>query len=159
MPPALDNAKYFALDQQEQSTLSKLSGKHYYAGVMNNTGLEAEVAYTAGSASPGYFFYWYNSVDPQTQEKIEEATRSTIKWLQSESGTEAVEPTFQDLVDYSPFHFSPPTSDIADGWYGKMKGLQSHRNTWYIGSLFVVGSTQIWNNTRNILEIIDAAWS
>ncbi|KOS43007.1 hypothetical protein ACN38_g6089 [Penicillium nordicum] len=179
MPPILDNAKYFSLDQQEQSILSKLSGKHYYAGVVNNTGLEAGVAYTnvgqntpyqvaslpgvveiAGSTSPGYFFYWYNSVDPQTQEEIEEATLSTIKWLQSESGIEAVEPTFQDFVDYSPFHLSPPTSDIADGWYGKMKGLQGHRNTWYISSLFVVSSTQIWNNTRNILpEIIDAARS
>ncbi|KAL4813476.1 hypothetical protein BDW67DRAFT_187583 [Aspergillus spinulosporus] len=179
MPPVLDNVKYCFLDQQEYSILSKLSGKHYYAGVVNNTALEAGIAYTnvgqntpyhvaslpgvveiAASASPGYFFYWYNSVDPQTQEEIEEATRSTIKWLQSESGTEAVEPTFQDFVDFSPFHLSPSTSDIADGWYCKMKGLQGHRNTWYISSLFVVGSTQIWNNTRNILpEVIDAARS
>lgn len=177
MPPVLDNTQYFGLDQQEHSILSKLSGKHYYAGVVNNTGLEAGVAYTnvgkntpyhvaslpgvveiAGAASPGYFFYWYNSVDPQTQEQIEQATRSTIQWLQQETGAEPAEPTFQDFADYSPFHLSPPTSDIADGWYGKMKGLQGHRNTWYISSLFVVGSTQIWNNTRNMLpEIIDAA--
>lgn len=166
MPPVLDNTKYFGLDQQEQSILGKLSGKHYYAGVVNNTGLDAGVAYTnvgqntpyhvaslpgvveiAGAASPGYFFYWYNSVDPQTQEEIEAATRSTI-----------VEPAFQDFVDFSPFHLSPPTSEIADGWYGKMKGLQGHRNTWYISSLFVVGSTQIRNNTRNMLpDIISAA--
>ncbi|KAJ5158414.1 uncharacterized protein N7500_008065 [Penicillium coprophilum] len=179
MPPVLDNTKYFGLDQKEYSILSKLSGKHYYAGVMNNTGLEAGVAYTnvgentpyhvaglpgvveiAGAATPGYFFYWYNSVDPQTQEEIEEVTRNTIKWLQSESGIEPVEPTFQDFADYSPFHLSPPTRDIANGWYGKMKGLQGHRNTWYISSLFVAGSTQIWTNTHNILpDIIHAAQS
>ncbi len=177
MLPVLDNTKYFGLDQQERSILGKLSGKHYYAGVVNNTGLEAGVSYTnvgqntpyhvaslpgvveiAGAPSPGYFFYWYNSVDPQTQEEIEAATRSTIKWLQRESGTEAVEPAFQDFVDFSPFRLSPPTSEIADGWYGKMKGLQGHRNTWYISSLFVVGSTQIWNNTCNMLpDIIGAA--
>lgn len=69
-----------------------------------------------------------------------------------------MEPAFQYFVDYSPFHLSPPTSAIADSWYGKMKGLQGHRNTWYISSLFVVGSTQIWNNTRNMLpDIIVAA--
>ncbi|KAJ5609192.1 hypothetical protein N7528_009759 [Penicillium herquei] len=148
MPPVLDNTKYFGLDQQEQSILSKLSGKHFYAGVVNNTGLETGYAYTnvgkntlynvpdvpgvveiAAATTPGYFFYWYNSVDPQSQGDIEQATRNTIKWLQSETGVEAVVPTFQDFADFSPFHLSPPTYDIADGWYGKMKDLQGHRNT------------------------------
>ncbi|KAL4802426.1 hypothetical protein BDV18DRAFT_166832 [Aspergillus unguis] len=177
MPPVLDNTKYFGLDHQEHDILSKLSGKHYYAGVVNNTGLEAGVAYTnvganrplhvasipgvveiAGTGSPGYFFYWYNSVKPQTQEEIEDATRSTIKWLQKQANGTATEPTFQDFQDYSPFHLSPPVEDIADGWYSKMKELQGHRNTWYISALFVVGSTQLWNNTANMLpDIIDAA--
>ncbi|KAJ5723427.1 hypothetical protein N7488_001462 [Penicillium malachiteum] len=179
MLPVLENTKYFALDQQEQSILSKLSGKHFYAGVVNNTGLETGYAYTnvgkntlynapdvpgvveiAAATTPGYFFYWYNSVDPQSQGDIEQATRDIIKWLQSETGVEAIEPTFQDFVDFSPFHLSPPTYDIADDWYGKMKDLQGHRNTWYISALFVVGSTHIWNNTRNMLpEIIEAARS
>ncbi|KAJ6134472.1 hypothetical protein N7523_000794 [Penicillium sp. IBT 18751x] len=177
MPPVLDNTKYFGLDQQEQAILSKLSGKFYYGGVVNNTGLEEGVAYTnvgvdrpyqvaslpgvveiAPSASPGYYFYWYNTVQAQTQAEIESTTRITIKWLQTQNNVKAIEPEFVDFQDYSPFHLTPPIKDIAGGWYGKMKGLQGHRNTWYISSLFVVGSTQVWNNTHNILpDIINAA--
>ena len=179
MPPVLDNTKYFGLDQQEQAILSNLSGKFYYGGVVNNTGLEAGIAYTnagaatpyhvaslpgvveiAPSASPGYSFYWYNTVQAQTQAEIESAARSTIKWLQTQSNVKALEPKFVDFQDFSPFHLSPPTKDIAGGWYGKMKGLQGHRNTWYISSLFVVGSTQVWNSTHNMLpDIINAAQS
>jgi hypothetical protein len=179
MPPVLDNIKYFGLDQQEQAILSKLSGKHYYGGVVNNTGLEEGVAYTnvgvdrpyhvaslpgmveiASSASPGYFFYWYNTVRAQTRAEIEGAARSTIKWLQTQANAKALEPKFVDFQDYSPFHLSPPTKDIAAGWYDKMKGLQGHRNTWYISSLFVVGSTQVWNSTHTMLpDIITAAQS
>lgn len=179
MPPILDNTKYFGLDQQEHAILSKLSGKNYYGGVMNNTGLEEGIAYTnagadtqyhvaslpsvveiAPSNSSGYFFYWYNSVEVKTQAEVEDATRSTIKWLQIENNFTALEPNFVDYQDFSPFHLSPPTEDIADGWYGKMKDLQGHRNTWYISSLFVVGSTQVWNSTHNMLpDIISAAQS
>ncbi|GIJ90407.1 hypothetical protein Asppvi_009361 [Aspergillus pseudoviridinutans] len=179
MPPVLDNVKYFGLDQQEQAILSKLSGKHYYGGVVNNTGLKEGIAYTnvgvdrpyhvaslpgvveiAPSASPGYLFYWYNTNQAQTQAEIEGAARSTIKWLQTQTNAQALEPKFVDFQDYSPFHLSPPTKDIANGWYTKMKGLQGHRNTWYISSLFVVGSTQVWNSTHTLLpDIINAAKS
>ncbi|KAF4965332.1 hypothetical protein FSARC_6847 [Fusarium sarcochroum] len=179
MPPVLDNTKYFGLDQKEYAILSKLSGKHYYGGVVKNTGLEEGVAYTnvgadrpyhvaslpgvveiAPSAYPGYHFYWYNTIRAQTQAQIEGAARSTIKWLQTQNKVKALEPKFVDFQDYSPFHLSPSTEDIADGWYGKMKDLQGHRNTWYISALFVVGSTQVWNNTHNILpDIVSAAES
>ncbi|KAK7991381.1 hypothetical protein PG996_013568 [Apiospora saccharicola] len=178
MPPVLDNMKYFGLDQQEQPVISKLSGKHYYGGVVNNTGLADGIAYTnaaqdrpfhvpglpevveiAPSSHPGYQFYWYNSEEPKSRAEVESAAKSTIQWLQTQDkGNKKSEPQFLDFKDYSPFHLTPPTKDIADGWYGKMKGLQGHRNTWYISALFVVGSTQIWNNTHNMLpDIIKAA--
>ncbi|EFX04929.1 amine oxidase flavin-containing superfamily [Grosmannia clavigera kw1407] len=177
MPPILDNTQYFDLDKTEMSILSNLSGKHYYGGVVNNTGLDDSIAYTnagvdtlynvanvpgivevAASAFAGYHFYWYNSIEATTQDTVEEAARSTIKWLQTQTDASDVEPTFLDYQDFSPFHLAPPTEDIANGWYGKMKGLQGYRNTWYISSLFVVGATQIWNNTLNILpDIIQAA--
>lgn len=179
MPPVLDNTKYLGLDKQEHAILSKLSGKNYYGGVVNNTGLKEGIAYTnagvdtqyhvaslpgvveiAPSSSSDYFFYWYNTVEAKTQAEVEDATRSTIKWLQTENDFTALEPNFVGYQDFSPFHLSPPTEDIADGWYGKMKDLQGHRNTWYISSLFVVGSTQVWNSTHNMLpDIISAAQS
>ncbi|KAF5549513.1 amine oxidase [Fusarium mexicanum] len=179
MPPVLDNTRYFGLDQKEYAILSKLSGKRYYGGVVKNTGLEEGVAYTnagahrpyhvaslpgvveiAPSAYPGYNFYWYNTINAQTRAQIEGAARSTIKWLQTQNKLKALEPDFVDFQDFSPFHLSPPTQDIADGWYGKMRDLQGHRNTWYISALFVVGSTQVWNNTQKILpDIVEAAQS
>ncbi|KAL4865182.1 hypothetical protein BDV12DRAFT_211185 [Aspergillus spectabilis] len=178
MPPVLENTKYFGLDQHEYDILSKLSGKHYYGGVVNNTGFEVNVAYTnAGinrpyhvphlpgvvefspSATAGYHFYWYNSVEGQTQAEVESTVRSTIKWLQVQNNvTQASEPNFLDYADYYPFHLTPSAHDIVDGWYGSMAELQGHRNTWYISSLFVIGSTQVWNSTHNILpDIINAA--
>lgn len=179
MPPVLNNTQYFNLDQQEEAILSKLSGRHFYGGVVNNTGLEDGVAHTnvgmdtpynvpslpgvvefASTHSPGYHFYWYNTVQPKTQAEIEDTARNTIKWLQTQSNSTAVEPSFVDFHDFSQFHLSPPIEDIADGWYGKMKGLQGYRSTWYISSLFVVGATQVWNNTHNLVpDIINAAQS
>ncbi|KAL8722730.1 MAG: hypothetical protein Q9225_000842 [Loekoesia sp. 1 TL-2023] len=172
-PYTPDQTNTFGLDSKEQSILSKISGKYYYGGVVNNTNLEAGVTYTnagantpyhaaslpgvveiAPSASPGYFFYWYNTVSPLTRTQIESSTRSTIKFLQSQIEATASEPNFVDFQDFSPFHLGPGNSDIANGWYTKMKGLQGYRNTWYISSMFVVGSTQVWNNTANILPSI-----
>ncbi|KAL5342474.1 putative FAD dependent oxidoreductase [Aspergillus crustosus] len=178
MPPVLDNANPLGLDRREYDILSRLEGKHYYGGVVNNTGLEPNVAYTnAGvdrpyhvphlpgvnelspSATPGYHFYWYNSVEAQSQEEVERTVRRTIQWLQTQSNiTDAPEPNFLDYEDYYPYRPVPSAEDIADGWYGNMAGLQGHRNTWYISSIFVAGSTQVWNSTLNLLpEIIGAA--
>lgn len=173
MPPTLDNMIPFGLDQQEYEILSLISGKHYYGGVVNNTGLEDHVAYTnVGEATPfhvaalpgvveiapsaylGYQFYWYNSETAQTQDQVEAATRSTIRWLQTQSNGTELEPNFLDYSDFSPFHLSPPSHDIENGWYSKMDGLQGYRNTWYIGALYVVGSTQVWNSTHTLLSKI-----
>ena len=177
-PYTPDQTNTFGLDSKEQGILSKISGKYFYGGVVNNTNLQAGVAYTnagantsfhaaslpgvveiAPSVSPGYYFYWYNTVSPLTRPQIESATRSTIKFLQSQiAATTASEPNFVDFQDFSPFHLGPGNSDIADGWYTKMKGLQGYRNTWYISSMFVVAATQVWNNTANMLpSIIGAA--
>ncbi|PWY94531.1 putative FAD dependent oxidoreductase [Aspergillus sclerotioniger CBS 115572] len=177
MPPVLDNTKSFNLDTTENSILGKLSGKYYYGGVVNNTGLEEGIAYTnvgvdrpynaaslpgvveiAPSAYSGYQFYWYNTEVATTQEEVQAAAKSTIQWLQTQNNVTTSEPNFLDYQDFSPFHLSPPNEDVEDGWYTKMKGLQGHRNTWYISSLFVVGSTQVWNSTNILLpDIISAA--
>ncbi|KAF2151290.1 putative FAD dependent oxidoreductase [Myriangium duriaei CBS 260.36] len=176
MPPVLDNTKYLGLDQQEQAILSKLDGHFYYGGVVNNTGLKDSDAYiNQGASTPfhvaplpsvvqffpssssGYHYYWYNALQAKTRAEIESTARDNIKWLQTQGNATAREPNFVDFVDFSPFHLQPPKQDIADGWYGKMKGLQGHRNTWYISSLFVVGSSQLWNDTKNMLPDIIAA--
>ncbi|ERF73748.1 hypothetical protein EPUS_01002 [Endocarpon pusillum Z07020] len=176
-PYTPDRINAFGLDSREQSILSKISGKYYYGGVVNNTNLEAGVSYLnagantpyntasvpgvvrfAPSASPGYYFYWYNTVSPLTRTQIESLTRSTIGFLESQINATASEPTFVAFKDFSPFHLAPSNTDIANGWYTQMKGLQGYRNTWYISAMFVVGSTQVWNNTANILpSIIEAA--
>lgn len=179
MPPVPENTGHLGLDGREADVLARISGKYFYGGVVNNTGLHPGVAYTnAGSdtryhvarlpgvvavcptAFPGYQFYWYNTVEAKTRAEVEGHARDTIKWLQAEDGAEDLEPRFLDYQGYSPFRLSPPVEDIADGWYSRMDGLQGYRNTWYISALFVVGSTQIWNNTLNMLpDIISAAKS
>lgn len=177
MPPVLKNTQQFDLDSQERNVLGQVVGKYYYGGVINNTGLvdgnvyinigtntPYQVARLPGvvqftpSSSPGYHFYWYNTLVAQTQAQVESATRTTIKWLQTQiNGAPALEPTFVDYEDFSPFHLGAAKSDIANGFYHKMHNLQGHKNTWYIGSLFVVGTSQVWNNTMNILPNIVAA--
>ncbi|KAG9764091.1 hypothetical protein KCU73_g1115, partial [Aureobasidium melanogenum] len=178
MPPLLNSTKQFDLDAQEQNILAQINGKYYYGGVVNNTGLKngngyinigADTPYHVASlpgvvqftpsSAPGYFFYWYNTLQAQTRSQVESATLDTIKWLQNQiNETSAVEPNFVDFQDFSPFHLEASKSDIANGFYRKMNGLQGHKNTWYIGSLFVVGTSQVWNNTKNMLpEILAAA--
>ncbi|EER28082.1 hypothetical protein D8B26_006743 [Coccidioides posadasii str. Silveira] len=179
MPQILDNMKYFGLDQREGRILSQIRGSPYYGGVINNTGLSTDYNYHNVGANTSYhvpalpnvpvitpthvdglFYYWYNPGEPATRDKVQKAMTTTIKTLQrATNGTTTAEPEFLDFSDFSPLRLDVSSQSITGGFYRDMYGLQGYRNTWYIGTLFVVGSSQVWNNTATMLpSIVSAAW-
>ncbi len=179
IPPVLDNMNSFGLDFHEQSTLSKLQGYPYYAGLVSNTGLShANIYQNTGArteyhvpnlpsfsffkptAVTGQFLYWYSALEPKTQAQVESAATAAINKLHTAAGTNTTaKPTFDAFANHTPFHLHVSEQDIKNGFYRDMYALQGYKNTWYIGALFVIGSSQLWNNTANMLPDIIAAAS
>ncbi|KAJ5797810.1 uncharacterized protein N7503_007106 [Penicillium pulvis] len=177
IPPTTKNMKSFGLDTRENRILSKIYGLPYYGGVISNTGLASGTSYknyatnntyniadipSVVSFNPssvdGLLYYWYNSVTPVSQKRIEKEARQAIKMLQKVTGaTTRPEPQFLAFSDFGPFHLAAEVEDIRNGFYRDMYALQGHLNTWYTGTLFVPGSSQVWNNTANMLPDILAA--
>ena len=178
IPPILDNMKSFGLDSREQSILSKLKGYAYYAGLVSNTGLSdnnnyqntgsktqyhvpdyPSFAFFKPTAIKGQFLYWYNALEPKTQTEVESAATTAINNLHALANTStAAKPRFDAFANHTPFHLYVSVQNIANGFYRDMYSLQGYKNTWYIGALFVIGSSQLWNSTANMLpDIITAA--
>ena len=177
IPQTIQNMKTFGLDNRENRVLSQIYGLPYYGGVVKNTGLASGYSYKNYAAdntyniadipsvvgfnpSPvdGHLYYWYNSVKPVSQKRIEADARKAIKMLQKVTGAATrPEPQFLAFTDFGPFHLAAEVDDIRDGFYRDMYSLQGYRNTWYIGTLFVPGSSQVWNNTAVMLPDILAA--
>ncbi|KAI4166925.1 MAG: hypothetical protein LQ343_007628 [Gyalolechia ehrenbergii] len=176
--PVLDTMKPFGLDSKEQSILSKLRGYPYYAGLVSNTGLSNSSWYTNVAAKTPYnvpnlpdftffkptlvegqFLYWYSALQPTSRAQIESEAVSTINKLHAIAGTKALaKPRFDAFADHTPFHVYVTAEDITNGFYRDLYSLQGYKNTWYISATFARGSSQIWNNTANMLpEIIAAA--
>ncbi|KAL8721829.1 MAG: hypothetical protein Q9225_001584 [Loekoesia sp. 1 TL-2023] len=176
--PLLDTMKPFGLDSKEQNTLSKLKGYPYYTGLVSNTGLSDDSWYTNVAANnqynvpslpdfpffkptpiKGQFLYWYSALQPTLREQIESEATATINKLHAIAGTKALaKPKFDAFANHSPFHIYASAEDIANGFYRDLYALQGYRNTWYIGAMFVLGSSPLWNATANLLpEIIAAA--
>ncbi|KAA8642433.1 hypothetical protein EYZ11_005608 [Aspergillus tanneri] len=177
IPPILENTRHFGLDSHEHSVLSHIYGLPYYGGVVNNTGLTPGFSYKNYAANTSYnlaeipsvvtfnpssvdglFYYWYNAPKPVSQRRIEKDARDAIKTLQriTKSGTQ-LEPQFLAFSDFAPYSLKVSAKSIRNGFYNDMYGLQGHRNTWYTGTLFVTGSSQVWNNTEEMLPEILAA--
>ncbi|KAJ2996854.1 hypothetical protein NUW58_g841 [Xylaria curta] len=176
MPPVLGNMNALDLNPRERGILSQLSGKPYYSGVVQNTGLPDDHVYknrATGTAfhvptlpggillnptrAPGLFYYWFSSETRLSQAEVEGAMRDSIKKLQKlVSSATTAEPEFVAFSDHYPFHLSVSSKSIRNGFYDAMYALQGYRNTWYISSLFVIGSSQLWNNTAAMLPRIAA---
>ncbi|KAJ6442764.1 Beta-cyclopiazonate dehydrogenase [Purpureocillium lavendulum] len=180
-PPRADNLAPLGLDQRESQVLSQVGGYPFYAGLVGNTGLPVGFSYTnvgvdsdfqvqeppcmiaisPAPAGQGLFYYTYSSVEPLTEAEVEAAATDSIKNLQvalREKGADTTaNPTFVAFADHSPFHLEQSVESIKNGFYKNMYALQGYRSTWYVGALFVLSSSQLWNNTAALLPAIVAA--
>lgn len=176
--PVLDNMKPFGLDSKEQDIFSKLKGYPYYAGLVSNTGLSNSSWFTNVAANnpynvpslpsfpffkptlvKGQFLYWYSALQPTSRAQVESEATAVINKLHAIAGTKALaKPKFEAFADHSPFHVHVSAEDITNGFYRDLYSLQGYKNTWYTSGTFARGSSQIWNNTANLLpEVIEAA--
>ena len=180
-PPQASNLASLGLDQREAHVLGQVGGYPFYAGIANNTGLPPKFSYNNVGAntefqvqeppcmvfispvhsSPGLFTYTYSSLEPLTQAEVEDQAASSIKNIQralEHNGSDTgAQPTFVAFADHSPFHLEQSVDSIRNGFYGDMYNLQGYRNTWYIGALNVLSSSQLWKNTADLLPDIVAA--
>lgn len=182
-PPRADNLASLGLDAREKTTLSQVGGYPFYAGVVSVPDLPRNFTYhnvaSSGpfgvreppctvfiaptSAVPGHFYYTYSSLEPLTRVQVEAAVADDIRNIQRalvrEKGRHGpnARGDFIAWADHSPFHLEQSAESIRNGFYRDMYNLQGYRSTWYIGALFVLSSSQLWNNTAALLPDIMAA--
>ncbi|KAI1477824.1 FAD/NAD(P)-binding domain-containing protein [Daldinia eschscholtzii] len=177
-PAVLKNLEPFSLDEREVNIISEFEGGFYYTGIVTNFGLPTNYSYTNRGQNTEYhiatvpgvvmfnptnvegtYYYWYNSFSDMTREQVETDTRNTIKLLQrTVTGADvSAEPKFPAFKSHTPLHPITSADAIRRGIYREVYSLQGYRNTWYTGSLLVPGSSQLWNNTNQLLPRIIAA--
>lgn len=178
-PPQATNLATIGLDDTEEGILSQIGGYPFYTGVVKNTGLPSGYTYNNVGANTtfnvqdlpyilhfdpsttveGIYTYTYAALEDTTQDDVESAAMDAIKNLQQlvDGADPSAEPTFVAFRDVSPFHAEQSAEDIKAGFYSDMYGLQGHKSTWYISSLFVLTQSQLWNNTKALLPDIIAA--
>lgn len=180
-PPQASNLEPLGLDSREQRILSQVEGCPFYTGVITSTGLPSQfsyygvgadayyqaiqppsVAYIMPSpAAPGHFFYGYTSLEPLGQSEVEARVMKSIRGLQTlliANGSDTTaEPQFRAFADNTPFHMELSAESIRGGFYKEMDTLQGYRNTWYIGALSAITSSQLWSNTEAMLPRILSA--
>ncbi|MCJ1324908.1 hypothetical protein MMC10_001570 [Thelotrema lepadinum] len=178
IPPISSNLSPIGLDSKENKLISQVSGTPYFCGLVTNTGLSPTKRYTNAGYSTQYnlpslpgvfrlfptlipeiFLYWYGSLDYQTQPQIESNVAQSISKLQNTTpnATVGTLPQFLAFGNHSPYHPSVSAKAIEGGFYESMYDLQGHRNTWYVGGLFVFSSGQLWNATAALIPQILAA--
>ncbi|KAI1465199.1 FAD/NAD(P)-binding domain-containing protein [Daldinia caldariorum] len=177
-PAELENLEPLSPDEREKNIMSEFKGGFYFTGIVTNFGLPTNYSYTNRGQNTeshiasvpgvamfnptnveGTYYYWYNSLSDMTRGQVEADTRNTIKRLQrTVAGADvSAEPKFLEYKSHSPLHRTASADVIRKGIYRDVYSLQGYRNTWYTGSLLVVGSSQLWNLTSQLLPRIIAA--
>ncbi|KAI1804325.1 FAD/NAD(P)-binding domain-containing protein [Daldinia bambusicola] len=177
-PVESKNLEPFSLDERERNIMSEFKGGFYFTGIVTNFGLPTNYSYTNRGQNTeshiasvpgvvmfnptdveGTYYYWYNSLSDMTREQVETDTRNTLKRLQrTVTGADVnAEPRFPAYKSHSPLHPTASADVIRKGIYRDVYSLQGYRNTWYTSSLLVIGSSQLWNLTSQLLPRIIAA--
>ena len=180
-PPDANNLAPIGLNSHEEAVLSQIAGYPFYIGIVSNTGLPDDytlenvganteynvpnlpfvVSLTGAPKIPGVFAYAYSTLTESTQAEVEANVTAAIKNLQpllTTAGSDtSAEPTYLEFQSVGPFHPEQSAEAVKNGFWTDMYNLQGYRNTWYISSLFVLNTAQLWNNTEALLPHIIAA--
>ena len=177
IPPLPSTLAAFDLDATERGLFSQFRPGYYYTGLVRlpgvpddtsvqNTG--ADTPYNlpplpalyavSPSTVPGLFNVKFGSDVPLSNSRVHASIVASIDRLQAAGTIPATTPTFVDYASHSPYELTVSASDIADGFYSSLYGLQGQRSTFWNGATFQAqDSAMIWEFTEALLPAITAS--
>ncbi|KAL4998502.1 hypothetical protein BDV10DRAFT_201203 [Aspergillus recurvatus] len=179
-PPILPKLRGFDLDDTELSLFRKWIYMPYYAAIVNNSGIPDELnVVNTDLSQPGSFplppyecILDYSDVAGYYRTRLvgngsfteEDAKQLVLDDLRrmGEAGTYPVSehPEIVAFESHWPTSMMVPVDDVRGGFYRKLYALQGQRSTYYTGYAFYTDySTQLWNYTRAIVEMMAAELS
>jgi hypothetical protein len=176
--PTAQNLAALSLTQLEGALLSQFTYTNYFAALLNNTGLPANISLLAydptqtfGIPAPpsiydiqqtnveGVFRVDYGTAAnvQTTDAEIESAILSAVEALNI-PGKVASTPNFVMSSNHKPFELRASASAIANGLYKDLNAMQGEQNTWWISATFQShDSSLIWEFAETLLPEIAAA--
>ena len=179
-PPKIHQLVGYDLSADEIELFSQFFDNGYYVGLLNHTGLPANMSYTA--LSPGQMYdlphlpgiygigptgasgllqVFYGSPTPMSIRDVQADILADVKRLAIAQGysNASIEPEFVAFTDHAPFNLMVSDKAIANGFYKKLYALNGRRNTFYSGAAWQAqDSNSIWEYTESyILPILLAS--
>jgi hypothetical protein len=176
VPPLPGLLGAFDLDATELAVFSRFRQGNYYTGLVRLPGVPdstnvqnigADTLYNlpplpalyavSPSNVPGLFDIKFGSDVPLSDADVRVTILESLGKLQDAGTIPATKPVFADYSSHTPYELTVSASDIANGFYAKLYGLQGKRNTYWNGAAFAAhDSTLIWQYTETLLSQIAA---
>lgn len=163
IPPKLSNLPFMDLSSSDSNLFGKFNNSYYYAAIMSNTGIPADVLrltnvdpeaplsvpaqpamFVLEALGKGLYGAYYGSTTPLTEEAVKAEILTQVKRLGYSN-----QPEILAYSDHSPFLLTASTDDIKDGFYEKLLELQGKQNTWWTGAAWNKPATaDLWKYTE-----------
>ncbi|KAK3996220.1 hypothetical protein QBC44DRAFT_404899 [Cladorrhinum sp. PSN332] len=174
-PPTLDNLLGWDITLQELKLFSKLRGYGYYAAVVSNpsfpdnTTIRNAVESSAKYNIPGLPMVFSISHTPFPKTRVVNyATQfnlpkelaaplclNDLNNMVRKAGYGSGKSTLHAWYAHGPYNLQVSTSDIKNGYYSELHGLQGQKNTFWTGAAFrAQDSTMVWQYTQTLLAAI-----
>ena len=166
-PPTLDNLRGWDLSAEERSLFGQFSNSAYYAAVLRDVPLPANVTtflaagaatpfqlprlpgvYTVGATGvPGLVNIKYGAAQGLSDEAVRADILRSVRAVADDGA--ASNASFVAYSSHTPFELAVAPQAIRDGFYRRLYGLQGQRNTFYTGATFHThDSSLLWNFTQ-----------
>ncbi|MCJ1343173.1 hypothetical protein MMC31_001365 [Peltigera leucophlebia] len=181
IPPLLDNLKHFDLNDEERSIFAKFKYAVYYAAVLRNNVIPANLSLEAIDPSrpynipnlpkvysfnptrnPGLTDVKYVSTNPLPLEQVKadiiksaKLSITDISGNVSSSNSTSAKFEVTVLSAHSPFELHVDADAIREGYYKKLYALQGKGRFWYTGAAFNVhDSSSLWQFSEKVVARI-----
>lgn len=181
IPPLLQNLKHFDLNDEERSLFGEFKYASYYAAVLRNNVIPANVNLRGVDPSqpydiaslpkvysysltgyPGLTNVKYISAEPLPLERVKadiigSAKLSTVNSAGNVNNSNTTSPNFEVTVlsSHSPFELRVDANAIRDGYYKRLYALQGKGRFWYTGAAFHThDSSLLWQFSEGVVARI-----
>ncbi|KKY24086.1 putative amine flavin-containing superfamily [Diplodia seriata] len=177
IPPTLANLQPFDLDAREHALFSQFRYSSYYTGILNQTGLPANVSIAnadtdrpfalpalpaaygfAATRVPGLTDLKYGSTSNLSADAVKTNTLATLRRLRDGGDLDFeipsdAQPSFVAFSGHTPFAMRVEAEAIRAGFYRELGALQGRRNVWWTGAAWHThDSGLLWRFTAKVVD-------
>lgn len=170
-PPLISNLNNYDLVDAETMLFDRFSANGYWTGVLNNTNLVSQKAYTNAvtnqpyhiPSQPGIYgisaepnttltHVYFGSPNILSDAQVKTEISNDLNKLRKTLGYQAQTAQWSDFKSHTPFNLHVSTEDIQNRFYEKLYALNGQRSTFWNGAAFQAqDSSVIWQYTEDYI--------